>query len=169
MPRRRALGRTRRSPASTSTRRKSRPPRAMSTFPIVGDCKAVLEQLLDGDQGQGERRTTTRRGGRSWQKARQRSAAAAGANKYAEDGDIHPVRMLEEVRIFAKRDAILCVDGQETLNYRPPDDADIRAGASFELRSVRHDGRRPAVRRRRQSRLSRQAGDRGAWRRLAWA
>ena len=44
-------------------------------------------------------------------------AHSAGANKYAEDGDIHPVRMLEEVKNFAKRDAILCVDGQETLNY----------------------------------------------------
>ena len=43
--------------------------------------------------------------------------AGSGANKYAEDGDIHPVRLLEEIRNFAKRDAILCVDGQETLNF----------------------------------------------------
>jgi thiamine pyrophosphate-dependent acetolactate synthase large subunit-like protein len=85
-------------------------------IPIVGDCKAVLGQLLDGIKG----KITTD----SYKGWRQKLAegevakrASAGANKYAEDGDIHPVRMLEEVKNFAKRDAILCVDGQETLNY----------------------------------------------------
>ena len=85
-------------------------------IPIVGDCKMVLGQLLDGIKG----KVTTD----SYKAWRQKLAegemakrSAAGANKYAEDGDIHPVRMLEEVRDFAKRDAILCVDGQETLNY----------------------------------------------------
>jgi thiamine pyrophosphate-dependent acetolactate synthase large subunit-like protein len=47
----------------------------------------------------------------------QQKRSAAGANRPADDGDIHPVRMLEAVRDFAKRDAILCVDGQETLNF----------------------------------------------------
>jgi len=85
-------------------------------IPIVGDCKAVLGQLLQGIKG----RITPDKYG-AWRKtladgeATKRSAA--GANKYAEDGDIHPVRMLEAVRDFAKRDAILCVDGQETLNF----------------------------------------------------
>ncbi|MBN8903443.1 MAG: thiamine pyrophosphate-binding protein [Rhodospirillales bacterium] len=85
-------------------------------IPIVGDCKAVLGQLLDGIKGKVNADSY-----KSW---RQKLAegetakrASAGANKYAEDGDIHPVRMLEEVKNFAKRDAILCVDGQETLNY----------------------------------------------------
>ena len=85
-------------------------------IPIVGDCKMVLGQLLDGIKG----KVTTD----SYKAWRQKLAegemakrSAAGANKYAEDGDIHPVRMLEEVRDFAKRDAILCVDGQETLNF----------------------------------------------------
>jgi thiamine pyrophosphate-dependent acetolactate synthase large subunit-like protein len=85
-------------------------------IPIVGDCKAVLQQLLDGIKGKVN--ADTYKGWR--QKLAEGEAAkrsAAGANKYAEDGDIHPVRMLEEVRNFAKRDAILCVDGQETLNY----------------------------------------------------
>lgn len=85
-------------------------------IPIVGDCKAVLEQLLAGIKG---KITTDKYAG--WRQkladGEQQKRSGAGANKYAEDGDIHPVRMLEEVRDFANRDAILCVDGQETLNY----------------------------------------------------
>ena len=85
-------------------------------IPIVGDCKAVLGQLLQGIKG---RINPDKYAG--WRKqlsdgeATKRSSA--GANKLQEDGDIHPVRMLEAVRDFAKRDAILCVDGQETLNF----------------------------------------------------
>ncbi len=85
-------------------------------IPIVGDCKMVLGQLLDGIKGK-----VTQDSYKAWRQkladgeAQKRSAA--GANRYAEDGDIHPVRMLEEVKNFAKRDAILCVDGQETLNF----------------------------------------------------
>jgi len=85
-------------------------------IPIVGDCKAVLGQLLDGIKGK-----VNASNYEGWRKKLADGEAAkrsgAGANKYAEDGDIHPVRMLEEVRDFMNRDAILCVDGQETLNY----------------------------------------------------
>lgn len=85
-------------------------------IPIVGDCKAVLGQLLQGMKGRVNPDNYS-----EWRKTLQdgeaAKRAAAGANKYAEDGDIHPVRMLEEVKNFAQRDAILCVDGQETLNY----------------------------------------------------
>jgi thiamine pyrophosphate-dependent acetolactate synthase large subunit-like protein len=85
-------------------------------IPIVGDCKAVLGQLLQGIKG---RINPDKYSG--WRKQLSDGEAAkrssAGANKLQEDGDIHPVRMLEAVRDFAKRDAILCVDGQETLNY----------------------------------------------------
>lgn len=85
-------------------------------IPIVGDCKMVLNQLLDGIKGK-----VTTDSFKAWRQklaeGEQAKRASAGANKYAEDGDIHPVRMLEEVKNFAKRDAILCVDGQETLNY----------------------------------------------------
>ena len=72
----------------------------------------MLQQLLDGIKGKVNADTY-----KTWAEAgRGRSGekrSAAGANKYAEDGDIDLVRMLEEVRNFAKRDAILCVDGQE--------------------------------------------------------
>src|ERR1700744_5066191 len=85
-------------------------------IPIVGDCKAVLGQLLQGIKG---RINPDRYPG--WRKQLSDGEVAkrssAGANKLQEDGDIHPVRMLEAVRDFAKRDAILCVDGQETLNF----------------------------------------------------
>ena len=85
-------------------------------IPIVGDCKSVLGQLLERIKGKvspdrfkGWRQTL--------HDGEQKKRVAAGANKYEEDGDIHPVRMLEAVRDFANRDAILCVDGQETLNF----------------------------------------------------
>jgi thiamine pyrophosphate-dependent acetolactate synthase large subunit-like protein len=85
-------------------------------IPIVGDCKAVLGQLLQGIKG---RINPDKYAG--WRKqlsdGEVAKRSAAGANKLQEDGDIHPVRMLEAVRDFAKRDAILCVDGQETLNF----------------------------------------------------
>jgi thiamine pyrophosphate-dependent acetolactate synthase large subunit-like protein len=85
-------------------------------IPIVGDCKAVLGQLLQGIKG---RINPDRYAG--WRKqladGEQAKRSSAGANKLQEDGDIHPVRMLEAVRDFANRDAILCVDGQETLNF----------------------------------------------------
>ena len=85
-------------------------------IPIVGDVKQVLNQLLDGLKGKVTSDTYKAwRGKLAEGEAAKR--AGAGANKYAEDGDIHPVRMLEEVRDFMDRDAILCVDGQETLNY----------------------------------------------------
>ncbi len=85
-------------------------------IPIVGDCKAVLGQLLQGIKG---RINPDQFAG--WRKqladGEQAKRSSAGANKLQEDGDIHPVRMLEAVRDFMNRDAILCVDGQETLNF----------------------------------------------------
>ncbi len=85
-------------------------------IPIVGDCKAVLGQLLQGIKGRIEPDKYA-----GWRKQLSDGEAAkrssAGANKLQEDGDIHPVRMLEAVRDFMNRDAILCVDGQETLNF----------------------------------------------------
>lgn len=85
-------------------------------IPIVGDCKAVLGQVLEAIKG---RISPDRYAGWRRQLADGEAAkrSSAGANKLQEDGDIHPVRMLEAVRDFMQRDAILCVDGQETLNF----------------------------------------------------
>ncbi|MDE2581695.1 MAG: thiamine pyrophosphate-binding protein [Rhodospirillales bacterium] len=85
-------------------------------IPVVGDCKMVLQQVLDSIGGRITPDTY-----KAWRQTLAEGEAAkragAGANKYAEDGDIHPVRLLEEVKNFADRNAILCVDGQETLNF----------------------------------------------------
>ncbi|MDQ2803118.1 MAG: thiamine pyrophosphate-binding protein, partial [Pseudomonadota bacterium] len=83
-------------------------------IPIVGDCKMVLRQLLDGI---GNRITTDTY--KAWRQKLAEGEAAkrsgSGSNRYAEDGDIHPIRLVEEIKNFAQRDAILCVDGQEIL------------------------------------------------------
>ena len=137
-------------------------------IPIVGDCKAVLGQLLQGIKGRDQSGQVCRlaqaaggwRGGQAVRRRRQQAARGrrhpsgphAGGGARLHEARRHPVRRRA---------------GDAEL--RPPDDADVLAGPSFELRSVRHHGRRPAVRRRRQGRLPGQAGDRRAWRRLAWA
>jgi thiamine pyrophosphate-dependent acetolactate synthase large subunit-like protein len=46
--------------------------------------------------------------------------ASPGANKPVEDGDIHPLRLCEEINAFIDRDAILVVDGQKFLNFGRP-------------------------------------------------
>ncbi len=83
---------------------------------IVGDCKAVLQQLLAAMPGRIDAKNFA-----PW-----RDKLAAGeAKKRTETGGgmsmnatpIHPLRLCEEVKNFMKRDAILVVDGQEILNY----------------------------------------------------
>ena len=85
-------------------------------IPIVGDCKMVLSQLLTGLKG---RLDPDRY--QEWRKTLadgvQAKLKSPGANKPVEDGDIHPLRLCEEVSNFMRRDAILVVDGQEILNY----------------------------------------------------
>jgi len=83
-------------------------------IPIVGDCKSVLQQLLDAIP------SNTAEKFAGWRKTLADGEAAKrtgpGGN-YPTDGDIHPLRLFEEVKNFMKRDAILVVDGQETLNF----------------------------------------------------
>ena len=107
--------------------------------------KAWRQKLADGEAQKriGGRRQQVRRG------RRHPSGAHAGGG--------------QELR-QARRDPVRRRAGDAEL--RPSDDADVLAGPSAELRTVRHDGRRPAVRRRRQGGLPGQAGDRGARRRL---
>src|SRR6478672_7508582 len=83
-------------------------------IPVLGDCKSVLEQLIDAlDDKTADRFQAWR------QKLADGEAAKrtrAGGN-YPTDGDIHPLRLCEEIKNFQQRDAILCVDGQEILNF----------------------------------------------------
>jgi thiamine pyrophosphate-dependent acetolactate synthase large subunit-like protein len=83
---------------------------------IVGDCRSVLSQLLSAMKGKVDPDRY-----KDWRKQLADGAEAKlkspGANKPVEDGDIHPLRLCEEVASFMRRDAILVVDGQEILNY----------------------------------------------------
>jgi thiamine pyrophosphate-dependent acetolactate synthase large subunit-like protein len=83
---------------------------------IVGDCKMVLQQIIDRLEG----RVTVER----FQQWRQKLAdgetakrGTPGANRPTEGEDIHPLRLCEEIKNFMRRDAILVVDGQEILNF----------------------------------------------------
>ena len=83
---------------------------------IVGDCKMVLNQILTGLRGKVDPDRF-----KDWRKRLSDGAAeklaSPGANKPVEDGDIHPLRLCEEINSFIDRDAILVVDGQEVLNF----------------------------------------------------
>lgn len=82
---------------------------------IVGDCRSVLRQLLsavppDANPAQySEWRTSLK----SHDDARK---ADAEQETYSNE-PAHPIRLLREINEIAQRDAILCVDGQEILNY----------------------------------------------------
>src|SRR6476660_1100350 len=83
-------------------------------IPVLGDCKSVLEQLIDAlgsntaDKFAGWRQKLA--DGEAQKRMR------AGGN-YPTDGDIHPLRLCEEIKNFMQREAILSVDGQEILNF----------------------------------------------------
>ncbi|MBN9562962.1 MAG: thiamine pyrophosphate-binding protein [Alphaproteobacteria bacterium] len=84
-------------------------------IPIVGDCKMVLQQVLDRlDKVSSDRFAP-------WRKKLSDGEAAKrgkpGANRLDDGGDVHPLRLCEEISNFMQRDAILVVDGQEILNY----------------------------------------------------
>jgi len=82
---------------------------------IVGDCKAVLQQLLEGMSG---RVDPARYEAWCKQLAVGDAAKRGAARDPALDAEpIHPLRLCEEVKDFMQRDAILVVDGQEILNY----------------------------------------------------
>jgi len=84
--------------------------------PIVGDARAVLEQLVEEARGKVDPKRYS-----AWVgKLRVVDAEKNAEQEKAMSTDnlpIHPLRLCKEVRDFLKRDAILVVDGQEILNY----------------------------------------------------
>jgi acetolactate synthase-1/2/3 large subunit len=84
--------------------------------PIVGDARAVLEQLTAEAKGKLDPRRYA-----AWTgKLRTLDAEKGSEQDKAMSSDelpIHPLRLCKEVRDFIRRDAILVVDGQEILNY----------------------------------------------------
>jgi acetolactate synthase-1/2/3 large subunit len=84
--------------------------------PIVGDARAVLEQLRTEAEGKIDPRRWA-----AWVgKLRTIDGEKASESDKAMSNDhvpIHPLRLCKEVRDFLRRDAILVVDGQEILNF----------------------------------------------------
>jgi thiamine pyrophosphate-dependent acetolactate synthase large subunit-like protein len=83
-------------------------------IPVVGDCKSVLQQLCEAVDANTAGRFAGWRQKLADGEAKKR--LRAGGN-YPTDGDIHPLRLCEEIKNFMQREAILSVDGQEILNY----------------------------------------------------
>ena len=84
--------------------------------PIVGDARAVLEQLTAAARGKIDKG----RYGRWISRLKvldTEKASEMDKQMSSEDTPIHPLRLCKEVRDFLQRDAILVVDGQEILNY----------------------------------------------------
>ncbi|MCH8945109.1 MAG: thiamine pyrophosphate-binding protein [Proteobacteria bacterium] len=83
---------------------------------IVGDCKMILQQMLEGMGGRVDSERFA-----PWRKMLADGDAAKrskGGRDPAMDAEpIHPLRLCEEIKNFMQRDAILVVDGQEILNY----------------------------------------------------
>jgi len=84
--------------------------------PIAGDARAVLEQMLAEAKGTIDpTRYAAWTGHLRVIDAEKRAESDKAMS--TEQTPIHPLRLCKEVRDFLERDAILVVDGQETLNY----------------------------------------------------
>jgi len=83
---------------------------------LIGDAKAVLQQLSAAAAAKIEPARYS--GWRDQLRAINTEKAIAQEREISNDQTpIHPLRLCKEVRDFMQRDAILCVDGQEILNY----------------------------------------------------
>jgi thiamine pyrophosphate-dependent acetolactate synthase large subunit-like protein len=84
--------------------------------PVVGDARIVLEQLTVAAA-----RDVRPERYAEWRKTlsdiEQRRRPAHEAQLATDQLPIHPLRLCKEIRDFIDRDTILCVDGQEILNY----------------------------------------------------
>ena len=111
---RRASAPTPRSRASRSTPRRWATRRATST----SRSSATASRYCSNCARRSMRAppTASSPGARSWPTARRKKRIRAGGN-YPTDGDIHPLRLCEEIKNFMQREAILSVDGQEILNF----------------------------------------------------
>jgi len=83
---------------------------------LIGDAKAVLQQLSAAADA--KIKPARYSGWRDQLRAINTEKAIAQEREISNDQTpIHPLRLCKEVRDFMQRDAILCVDGQEILNY----------------------------------------------------
>lgn len=83
---------------------------------VVGDARAVLEQLTRGWIAAGGKA-----GFAAWRSTlaeiEQARVPKHEAQLATDQMPIHPLRLCKEIRDFIDEDTILCVDGQEILNY----------------------------------------------------
>jgi acetolactate synthase-1/2/3 large subunit len=83
---------------------------------ITGDATAVLAQLVEARDGRfhAERRDPwiSRLAAEDEEKRAELERRMSAGGR-----PIHPLRLCREIRDFVPRDAVLCVDGQEILNY----------------------------------------------------
>ncbi|MDX2159307.1 MAG: thiamine pyrophosphate-binding protein [Hyphomicrobiaceae bacterium] len=83
---------------------------------VVADAKIAFGQLTEAIKGK-----VTPAAFETWrERLRTRNVQKAAEAEQAlsnNDSPIHPLRLCKEVRDILDRDAVLCVDGQETLNY----------------------------------------------------
>ncbi len=84
--------------------------------PIVGDARAVLEQLVEEAKGKIDPKQYNAWTGKLRVIDAEKNADSEKAMS-TDNTPIHPLRLCKEVRDFLKRDAILVVDGQEILNF----------------------------------------------------
>ena len=84
--------------------------------PLLGDAQAVLKQLAAAAADR-VRASSYADWRERLQKTNTEKAAAQEKELANDEVPIHPLRLCREIRDFLKRDAILCVDGQEILNY----------------------------------------------------
>jgi thiamine pyrophosphate-dependent acetolactate synthase large subunit-like protein len=84
--------------------------------PIVGDARAVLEQLTEEARGKIDAKKYAPWVGKLRVLDAEKNAEQEKAMS-SDNTPIHPLRLCKEVRDFLKRDAILVVDGQEILNF----------------------------------------------------
>jgi thiamine pyrophosphate-dependent acetolactate synthase large subunit-like protein len=83
---------------------------------VVADAKIAFAQLTEAIKGKIS--PATYEGWCERLRARNvQKAAEAEQSLSTDQSPVHPLRLCKEVRDFMDRDAILCVDGQETLNY----------------------------------------------------
>lgn len=83
---------------------------------VVADAKIVFGQLTDAIKGKVT--PANYEGWRERLRARNvQKLAEAEQSLSNNQSPIHPLRLCKEVRDFMDRDCVLCVDGQETLNY----------------------------------------------------
>jgi acetolactate synthase-1/2/3 large subunit len=85
-------------------------------LPIVGDARAVLTQLLAEAERAGDWPKET-----PWLRhlgeVDRRKAADMAPLLTSDQTPIHPLRLCHELSRFMERDAVLCVDGHDTLNF----------------------------------------------------